>query len=102
MRSSTLHLRALAAISAISFPLAFALSPPRARHPYLLWTGLAAVLAASPDLLLGQTTFQEHDEVNGETVERAVKSTQITEIAKTAIGVTAFTMGLVGLWGDGV
>lgn len=88
-------------MSAISFPLVFAVSSPRRKHPYLLWTGLTALIGLTPDLLLGQTTFEAKQEVNGETVERAVQNAQRAEAVRSAIGFAAFAMGIIGLWGDG-
>lgn len=101
LRNSTLHLRTLAAVGALTYPLAYVLSPARTRHPYLIWTGLAAVLGGSIDLLIGQTVFADEHDANGETVERAVRSTQQTEAIKTALGLAAFSMGIIGIWGDG-
>ena len=95
-----LHLRSLAAVSVLSLNLAYALSPPRARHPYLLWTALVAGIASGTDLVLGQPLLQDED-ANGETVERAVKASQRVELTRAAIGLAGFAMGLVGLWGDG-
>lgn len=100
-RSAALQLRTLAGVSMISFSLAFALSPTRARHPYLLWTSLVAGLGAGTDLLLGQEPFADEQDANGEAVERAVRSTQMTEAVRAGIGAVAFAMAVVGLWGDG-
>lgn len=58
------------------------------------------MLAALPDIVLGQPVFELQQEANGETVERAVRQTQKTEAVKATIGLAGFAMGLVGLWGD--
>jgi autophagy-related protein 33 len=101
-QSASLHLRSLAVISVLSFNLAYALSPARARHPYMLWTSLVAGLAAASDLIPAQSLPSQHQEdVNGETVEKAVQSSQILEQARAAIGFVAFAMAVVGIWGDG-
>ncbi|KAL1305925.1 hypothetical protein AAFC00_004067 [Neodothiora populina] len=101
VKSSTLHLRTLAAVSAVSFPLAFAMSTPRIRHPYLLWTGAAALLSLVPDFVIGQTAFKEQQDANGETVERAVRTSQKLHAVQAAIGFAGFAMAVVGIWGDG-
>lgn len=59
------------------------------------------MLGGSIDLLVGQTVFANEQDANGETVERAVRSTQQTEAIKTALGLAAFSMGIIGIWGDG-
>ncbi|KAG9647770.1 hypothetical protein KCU98_g10032, partial [Aureobasidium melanogenum] len=101
-QTASLHLRSLAVISLLSFNLAYALSPARGRHPYLLWTSLVAGLAAASDLIPGQSLpAQDQDDVNGETVEKAVKSSQTLEQARATIGFAGFAMAVVGIWGDG-
>lgn len=95
-------MRSLAVVSLLSFNLAYALSPARARHPYLLWTSLVAGLAAASDLIPGQSLpSQDQDDVNGETVEKAVKSSQTLEQARATIGFAGFAMAVIGIWGDG-
>lgn len=101
-KQATLHLRALAALSVLSLNLGFALSPARQRHPYLLWTALIAGLAATPEFLFGQPLLaQDQDQVNGETVEQAVKVSQRVDQTSAAIGLVGFAMSIVGIWGDG-
>jgi autophagy-related protein 33 len=101
-QSAVLHLRSLAALSVVSFNLAYMLSPARSRHPYLLWTSLAAAVAVAADFIPGQPLLSQHkDHVNGETVEQAVKASQRVEQARTVLGFAGFAMALVGLWGDG-
>lgn len=100
-QSATLQLRTLAGVSMLSLSLAYALSPSLVRHPYLLWTSLFAAFGASTDLLLGQAPFADEQDVNGETVERAVRNTQLTEAVRAGVGAVAFSMAVVGLWGDG-
>lgn len=102
-----MHLRTLAAVSTLAFPLAFVLSPARFRHPYLLWTGTAALLGTAADFLLPSVVQQarvledEDAEANGEMVEGAVRALQTGGAVKAAVGLVGFAMGLVGLWGDG-
>jgi autophagy-related protein 33 len=101
-QSASLHLRSLAAISFLSFNLAFALSPARARHPYLLWTSLVAGLAAASGLVPAEALPSQHqDDINGETVEKAVKSSQTLEQVRATIGFAGFAMAVIGIWGDG-
>ncbi|GAB7348717.1 hypothetical protein MBLNU459_g7455t1 [Dothideomycetes sp. NU459] len=100
-QTAALQLRTLAAVSILSLNIAYALSPARARHPYLLWTSLVAGLGAGTDLLLGQEPFADDQDVNGETVERAVRTTQKVEATRAAFGAVAFAMAVIGIWGDG-
>lgn len=99
---STLHIRALSAVSAVSLLTAFALSPPRIRHPYLLWTALVAT--GSGALGLGfesNKVIKGDDDVNGEEVEKSARDQQFMEFVRTLVAGTGFAMGVVGIWGDG-
>ncbi|KAI5208625.1 hypothetical protein E4T39_01183 [Aureobasidium subglaciale] len=100
-QSASLHLRSLAVVSFLTFNLAYLLSPARARHPYLLWTALVAGLAGASDLIPAQSLIREQDDVNGETVEKAVKASQRIEQARATVGLAGFAMAVIGIWGDG-
>ncbi|OQN98035.1 hypothetical protein B0A48_16342 [Cryoendolithus antarcticus] len=102
-RLATLHIRTLAAISTISLGLAYALSPSRVRHPYLLWTGLTAAVSGGykfmrPTALIAEL---ESEDVNGEQVERRAREQQWVEMVRGAVSGVGFVMGVVGIWGDG-
>jgi len=105
-RLATLHVRALSFVSASSLFLAFYLSPPRIRHPYLLWTGLVATASGGLNLLMDKKAKQsvaidEVGDVNGEQVEKRTRDQQLVEFVRTAVAGVGFAMGVVGIWGDG-
>ncbi|RMY35311.1 hypothetical protein D0865_13942 [Hortaea werneckii] len=108
-RLATLHIRTLSAISTSTLLLSYYLSPSRVRHPYLLWTSLAAVLAGGLDLGFGGKGVQpkgrvlkdEGGEVNGEEVERGAREQQLIEFVRTSLSGVGFAMGVVGIWGEG-
>ncbi|KAI5362205.1 hypothetical protein Slin15195_G058560 [Septoria linicola] len=105
-RLSTLHIRALSTISTVTLLAAFGLSPPRVRHPYLLWTALVATTSGALNLLmetgLKSRVVKDHvGEVNGEEVEKSARDQQFLEFVRTLIAGTGFAMGVVGVWGDG-
>ncbi|KAM3416792.1 hypothetical protein BST61_g8384 [Cercospora zeina] len=105
-RLSTLHIRALSTISTISLVAAFALSPPRIKHPYLLWTAIVAAGSGALNLamdkgLTARVTKEDVGEVNGEEIEKSTRDQQYLEFVRTLIAGTGFTMGVVGIWGDG-
>jgi len=111
------------AISALTF--AFVFAPSRGRHPYLLWTTLVCTAGLVPGLnrfvrrvsghveeepledstvIVGGSNGSEsgdEDLVNGEMVRRGVERGQLVEGVRTGIWGLAFTMSVVGLWGDG-
>ncbi|GAM87339.1 hypothetical protein ANO11243_053620 [Dothideomycetidae sp. 11243] len=107
------HTIALALSALASFGTAYALSPRRARHPYLLWTALLALVGVAPDLIKlarsyavgGPSTLQQDREttagVNGEMVEERVRKATRREVIRGVVSGFAFAMGVVGLWGDG-
>ena len=43
----------------------------------------------------------EVGEVNGEEIEKSARDQQYLEFVRTLIAGTGFTMGVVGIWGDG-
>lgn len=122
------HARLLMSTAVTTFSLAYILSPPRARHPYLFWT--AAVVAfghggvdyvlrknggtgtnADDDAALrddasgsGERSWidiEKGEDVNGEMVRNGVEKYRVAEGARAAISGLAFAMGVVGIWGDG-
>ncbi|EOD46301.1 hypothetical protein GTA08_BOTSDO00546 [Neofusicoccum parvum] len=112
------HVRLLTATAVSSLSLAFILSPSRARHPYLLWTSLVAAAGSGVDYALRQhdddlrddssgngerswVDLEKGDDVNGEMVRNGVEKSRIAEGARAAISGLAFTLGVIGIWGDG-
>lgn len=104
-------------VTTFSLFSAYLLSPPRARHPYLLYTALAA-FASGPGVDLAvalkdgrseeRTRIEieaqragEDGEVNGELVRLAVERRQGVEWWRVGVMGLAFAMQVVGLWGDG-
>ncbi|KAF2763300.1 hypothetical protein EJ05DRAFT_496127 [Pseudovirgaria hyperparasitica] len=115
-RYATLHRRILSNVAWASLALAYAVSPRHAKHPYLLWTGLATLTADfAPTFALrvrkrvvvgeeedgvGAGRTGEED-VNGETVRRDVVRWRKVEAVRAGLAGTAFAMAVVGIWGDG-
>ncbi|TKA34407.1 hypothetical protein B0A54_15239 [Friedmanniomyces endolithicus] len=104
-RLATLHITALSALSTLSLGLAFALSPKRIRHPYLLWTAGIAAGSGGMSFVMGDG-FGKGDEgvvgeVNGEEVERRARELQWGEVLRMGVSGVGFVMGVVGIWGDG-
>lgn len=105
-RLATLHIRTLSTIASVSLLAAFALSPARVRHPYLLWTGLVAAASGGLNLAMEQRLKQgvveeDVDDVNGEEVERRAREQQWVEFVRCGVSGLGFAMGVLGLWGDG-
>ncbi|EME84164.1 uncharacterized protein MYCFIDRAFT_210800 [Pseudocercospora fijiensis CIRAD86] len=105
-RLATLHIRTLSTLSSASFLLAFALSPSRIRHPYLLWTALVAGAGGALNLLMDRdakspVAKRETGEVNGEQVEKRARDQQRLEFIRTAVSGLGLTMSVIGIWGDG-
>jgi autophagy-related protein 33 len=105
-RLATLHIRTLSTIASVSLLAAFALSPARVRHPYLLWTGLVAAASGGLNLAMEQRLKQgvveeDVDDVNGEEVERRAREQQWVEYVRCGVSGLGFAMGVLGLWGDG-
>lgn len=105
-RLATLHIRTLSTVSSISLALAFYLSPTHVRHPYLLWTSLAAAASGGLNLAVDRSMKQrvvkdEVGEVNGEMVEKRARDQQWVEFVRTGVSGIGFVMAVVGLWGDG-
>jgi autophagy-related protein 33 len=105
-RLATLHIRTLSTLASVSLFAAFALSPARIRHPYLLWTGLVAAASGSLNLAmetrLKRGVVDENvDDVNGEEVERRAREQQWIEFVRCGVSGMGFAMGVLGIWGDG-
>lgn len=105
-RLATLHIRTLSTISCVSLALAFYLSPSRVRHPYLLWTSLAAASSGALNLAMSKVmgarvVEEEVGEVNGEQVEKKAREQQWIEFVRMGVSGVGFAMGVVGIWGDG-
>jgi autophagy-related protein 33 len=105
-RLATLHIRTLSTLASVSLIAAFALSPARVRHPYLLWTGLVAAASGGLNLAMEQRLKQgvveeDVDDVNGEEVERRAREQQWVEFVRCGVSGLGFAMSVLGLWGDG-
>ncbi|KAI9825095.1 MAG: hypothetical protein M1832_001415 [Thelocarpon impressellum] len=116
---SATHTRLLSALSATSLVLAYALSPSRARHPYLLWTTLTVGLALGGDAWFARRTHDEaarlaargssnkrragEDETtrNGEEVRRGMEGWGVFQAVRAGVSGLGFGMSVAGLWGDG-
>ncbi|TKA46892.1 hypothetical protein B0A54_03848 [Friedmanniomyces endolithicus] len=113
-RLANLHITALSALSTLSLGLAFALSPKRIRHPYLLWTAAIAAGSGGMSFVIGDGFgkglgkgrgkdfgMEEMGDVNGEGVERRARELQWGEVLRMGVSGVGFVMGVVGIWGDG-
>lgn len=105
-------------MTAFSLCSAFFLSPHRARHPYLMYTALLAVLSGpGVDFAIASTTkegswstlttgisefdVEREEDVNGEQVRQAVEGMRFVEGIRAGVAGVAFAMGVIGIWGDG-
>lgn len=58
-------------------------------------------MSFSSDQLLKQWVAKEDvEDVNGEIVEKKARDQQRFELVKTGVSAFAFTMAVVGIWGD--
>jgi autophagy-related protein 33 len=92
---------------------AYLLSPPRFRHPYLLYTSIFTFVSGpgidyAVSLKEGTNETRatlnleaQGDDVNGEQVRQQVERMQLTEGVRAVVGGSAFAMGVIGIWGDG-
>lgn len=96
-------MRTLSALASASLLAAFALSPARVRHPYLLWTSLAAAASGGLGYVVkaGGVADEEVGEVNGEEVEKRARELQWAEFVRCGVSGMGFAMGVLGIWGDG-
>ncbi|KAK5174785.1 uncharacterized protein LTR77_001868 [Saxophila tyrrhenica] len=109
-RLATLHIRTLSTVATLALASAYYLSPARLRHPYLLWTSLAAAMSGGLNLAMDKRMKQrvvkgpeeeEISDVNGEQVEKRAREQQWIEFVRAGVSGVGFVMGVVGLWGDG-
>ncbi|KAL8761518.1 MAG: hypothetical protein Q9184_002367 [Pyrenodesmia sp. 2 TL-2023] len=123
------HQVLLSTLSVSSLVMAYLLSPPRLRHPYLLWTSLAVSLGWGGDFYSkvkgkvsrkkaggdgrrnkkaareGSWTEDEEwiaDEgnVNGEAVREGMEAWRVKQGVKAAVWGFGWALAVVGLWGD--
>ncbi|KZF22907.1 hypothetical protein L228DRAFT_261028 [Xylona heveae TC161] len=124
------HLHALSGLSIVSLSTAYFFSPPRGRHPYLLWTSLMVALSAGVDFALqknearlfslskrqeqsgsesGELPLHEAKRaeegyagaINGEEVKSRMEAFQLAQTVRACVAGIGFLMGVVGIWGDG-
>ncbi|KAI9777956.1 MAG: hypothetical protein M1839_008491 [Geoglossum umbratile] len=118
LASSRAHLRALSILSSSSLLLAYALSPRRARHPYLVWTAAMVGLSSYGNITYfcatgkprsgmhtrrRRSVYEEVSDVdvNGERLEKAMEDFQFRQTVRTVVVGLGFLMNIVGIWGDG-
>lgn len=92
---------------------AYLLSPPRFRHPYLLYTSIftfvsgpgvdyaVALKEGTNERRAALDLEAQGDDVNGEQVRQQVERMRFAEGVRTVVGGVAFAMGVIGVWGDG-
>lgn len=60
------------------------------------------VLGASDRDSEGHVSGEEaEEEINGEEVQQAIEGFIVAQVARTVLAGIAFTMSVVGIWGDG-
>ncbi|KAF2201721.1 hypothetical protein GQ43DRAFT_393647 [Delitschia confertaspora ATCC 74209] len=107
-------------ITTFSLFSAYLLSPRRFRHPYLLYMVIVSTIsgpgielamklkdgnrdAKEEELRLELADLEEGkagEAVNGERVRGAIERLRVKEGVRSLVAGVAFSMGLVGLWGD--
>ncbi|KAL8920408.1 MAG: hypothetical protein Q9208_006289 [Pyrenodesmia sp. 3 TL-2023] len=125
------HQVLLSTLGVSSLVMAYLLSPPRLRHPYLLWTSLVISLGWSEeayskvkgkisqkkktagDDVRGKRAMREgswtEDEewiadegnVNGEAVREGMEGWRVKQGVKAAVWGFGWALAVVGIWGDG-
>ncbi|KAJ6257480.1 LOW QUALITY PROTEIN: Dihydroorotase [Drechslerella dactyloides] len=99
----------LTLLTALSLLSSYALSPRRAKHPYLLFTASLPVLAAAYDRLVlapkavrMQRLLAENGErgVNGEELRDGIVQWEEASWGSVGLYGVGFGMGVVGIWGD--
>lgn len=113
----------LSTIAASSLLVAYALSPPQGRHPYLLWATLAVGLGFSQEVVdLCRNTKQQEDwgkwrvedflsgkekatddteqDLNGEALRDRMETWRVSQKIRTGISGFGWAMTVVGIWGD--
>ncbi|KAM0804203.1 hypothetical protein BDR22DRAFT_960313 [Usnea florida] len=122
------HQLLLSTISSSSLLLAYAISPPRRRHPYLLWATFAIGLGYTKEIYAGvvgkaktkgeesgirSRTPDSSDEeweveggsaggMNGEAVREGMEKWRGKMLGRTWVWGVGWLVTVVGLWGDGV
>lgn len=91
--------------------LAYILSPPRFRHPYLLWSALTVGIGLGREALglwkgKGKTEGEEMEEwevegMNGEVLREGMEAWRSRQMIRTGIWGLGWGMCVLGLWGDG-
>jgi len=109
---TTRHQVALSALSTSSFLLAYALSPSRAKHPYLLWATLATVAGFGSEIWGMVVKRKETDDegleeweveegsVNGEVLREGMEKWRGKMGWRAGIWGLAWGVAVVGIWGD--
>lgn len=113
----------LSTIAASSLLIAYALSPPQGRHPYLLWATLAVGLGfgqevadlcrgikqqeftgnwAVEDFLNGKEKVTDDSEsnLNGEALRDRMETWRASQKIRTGISGFGWALTVVGIWGD--
>lgn len=113
----------LSTIAASSLLIAYALSPPQGRHPYLLWATLAVGLGfgqevadlcrgikqqeftgnwAVEDFLNGKEKVTDGSEsnLNGEALRDRMETWRASQKIRTGISGFGWALTVVGIWGD--
>lgn len=121
---SSRHQILLSTISASSLLLAYILSPPRGRHPYLLWSTLAIGCGFGKEVLglwrgkkgeIGLGGMEEWDfggdkevetdsdaeELNGEALREGMDAWRGRQLLRTGVWGLGWIMSVIGIWGDG-
>ena len=92
---------------------AYLLSPPRLRHPYLLYTSIFTFVSGPGvdyAVSLKEGTNERRatlnleaqgDDVNGEQLRLQVERMKLTEGVRAVVGGLSFAMSVIGIWGDG-
>lgn len=113
----------LSTIAASSLLVAYALSPPRGRHPYLLWATLAVGLGFGQEVVdlywgikqqedtgnwavedflsgKGKATDDTEQNLNGEALRDQMETWRASQKIRTGISGFGWAMTVVGIWGD--
>ncbi|KAK5990706.1 Autophagy-related protein 33 [Cladobotryum mycophilum] len=119
-----LPLLALSSLSAGPLFLSFIFSPRSARHPYLFYTSLLAVLSAVAPLYLPQpplpaphpkpvsrnnsararmeASYEVLGDVHSEgDPEGSLRTSMARSLVRTGLAAAGFLISVIGLWGDG-
>jgi len=127
------HALRLSSLSNTCLFIAYTISPPRRKHPYLVWMYVASTVSSfgldlffnrhmglknwllsviqdTTGLSLGTQSpikkdddlvvIESDEDVNGESVQREMDQERRLQRARTWLAGIAFSMGIVGLWGD--